>query len=208
MAAASRSTDTSKALVHKKCGAKSRSGGRCKLGAGHGTDHVGSGKCKFHGGSSPNGKIAAAKEAAQTLAIELDMEPHDALLWCVRSAAGQVQFLSYKVAALQDDKLLVEHLRERIAEEGSYVERSQHSELHAWVHAHQQALDRLAKFSKMAIDAGVAERHVRVAERYGEVIARLLDGVLGDLDLTPAQLKKASTVVPRHLTLLEGGAAA
>jgi hypothetical protein len=192
----------------RKCGAKTRSGGKCSLAAGQGTDHIGSGRCKFHGGATPNGKKAAAKEAALTMALELDMEPHDALLWCVRAAAGQVSFCSRRVAALTDDELLVEHLRERIAEEGSFVERSHHGGLHACIHAHQAALDRLARFSKMAVDAGVAERHVRIAERYGEVIAQLLDGVLGDLDLTPAQLKKAPGTVRRHLTMLEGGAQA
>lgn len=203
MAAATRSRPKTEA--RKDCGAKTRGGKLCKLKAGQGTDHVGSGRCKHHGGSTPNGKKAAAKEAALTLAGELDMEPHDALLWCVRAAAGQVAFFSRQVANIEESKLLVEHLRERIAEEGSFIERSQHSELHAWVHGHQAALDRLAKFSKMAIDAGVAERHVRVAERYGEVIARLLDGVLGDLELSAAQLKKSPTIVRKHLSLLEGG---
>lgn len=33
------------------CGAKTRSGGRCKHQAGFGTDHPGRGKCKLHGGN-------------------------------------------------------------------------------------------------------------------------------------------------------------
>lgn len=37
------------------CGAKNRSGQPCKRPAGWGTDHVGSGKCKLHGGSSLKG---------------------------------------------------------------------------------------------------------------------------------------------------------
>lgn len=35
-----------------KCGAKTRSGGKCGQPAGWGTHHVGEGKCKLHGGSS------------------------------------------------------------------------------------------------------------------------------------------------------------
>lgn len=35
-----------------KCGAKTRSGTPCKRPAGWGTDHVGSGRCKLHGGAS------------------------------------------------------------------------------------------------------------------------------------------------------------
>src|SRR3990167_9158749 len=35
------------------CGAKTRSGGPCRQRAGWGTDHVGAGRCKLHGGSNP-----------------------------------------------------------------------------------------------------------------------------------------------------------
>ena len=38
-----------------KCGAKTRAGGGhpCRRMAGHGTNHLGQGKCKYHGGCSP-----------------------------------------------------------------------------------------------------------------------------------------------------------
>lgn len=39
-------------MAKAKCGAKTRQGHPCKLPAGFGTDHVGSGKCKYHGGAS------------------------------------------------------------------------------------------------------------------------------------------------------------
>lgn len=41
----------------EKCGAKTRAGGGhpCKLVAGHGTGHKGTGRCKYHGGSVPSG---------------------------------------------------------------------------------------------------------------------------------------------------------
>jgi len=37
------------------CGAKTRAGTRCELRAGWGTDHVGEGRCKLHGGKTPRG---------------------------------------------------------------------------------------------------------------------------------------------------------
>ena len=40
-----------------KCGSKTRSGGKCKQRAGWGTDHIGDGKCKLHGGKSPGAPI-------------------------------------------------------------------------------------------------------------------------------------------------------
>lgn len=39
----------------KYCGAKTRSGGKCKRPAGWGTEHPGDGRCKLHGGASPRG---------------------------------------------------------------------------------------------------------------------------------------------------------
>lgn len=39
----------------KTCGAKTRGGYPCKLRAGHGTNHLGTGRCKFHGGASSGG---------------------------------------------------------------------------------------------------------------------------------------------------------
>jgi hypothetical protein len=35
-----------------QCGAKTRSGGQCKKQSGWGTDHVGEGRCKLHGGNA------------------------------------------------------------------------------------------------------------------------------------------------------------
>ena len=49
---------------YDNCGAKTRSGGKCQLKAGWGTDHVGEGKCKLHGGASkgpPKGNKNARK---------------------------------------------------------------------------------------------------------------------------------------------------
>ena len=70
------STNNPMRPVGDKCPAKSKqTGGPCGQAAGHGTDHVGFGLCKFHGGSSPGGrKQAEGLEAAwrQRLADEID----------------------------------------------------------------------------------------------------------------------------------------
>jgi len=62
--------------VGEHCEAKKKQGdGTCTKPAGWGTDHVGFGNCKLHGGASPNGKIHAEKEAVawrQRLADEMD----------------------------------------------------------------------------------------------------------------------------------------
>lgn len=43
-------------MENKTCDATTRTGEPCKRRAGWGTDHVGEGRCKQHGGASPSGK--------------------------------------------------------------------------------------------------------------------------------------------------------
>lgn len=51
---------------NRHCGAKNRAGQPCRLTKGQNTDHPGSGRCKLHGGRTPNGKKAAGAERART----------------------------------------------------------------------------------------------------------------------------------------------
>jgi len=211
--------------VAKKCGAKTRQGGKCKNPAGFKTDHPGSGKCAHHGGATPSGRIAAARETAQRLGLELQMEPHDALLLTVRRAAAWEAYCAAEVAKLTDDQVVIQHEKTRtehaprvewddeedeVARHGVVVttttERSTEAKLHLWLREHQRALDQLSRLAKTAIDAGVDERRVRILEQNAGELAQWLGGLLTDLGVksdvrTPA-------IVRRHLALLEGGRAA
>jgi hypothetical protein len=66
--------------------------------------------------------------------------------------------------------------------------------------------DRVARISKMALDAGVAERHIRVVENYGKELATFLRTVLYDdeLGLTSTQRALLPDLLRRHLPALEG----
>jgi hypothetical protein len=67
--------------------------------------------------------------------------------------------------------------------------------------------DRCAKFAKTALDAGIAERQVRLAERQGALIAEVLRAVMGDpeLGLTPEQRKAMPHAARRALALADTG---
>lgn len=197
------------------CGAhKRQTDGRCTRPAGWGTDHLGYGECKFHGGSTRAGRVKAAKLAgrieAQTMGAPMDIDPYDALQWCVRIAAGEVRYFTERVAALQRKALagpVVTTTHRRDSDgfaQREQVERP--AELNIWIRARQDALDRLAKFSKMAADAGVAERQVRLAEGHGEMLARFIGAVLDDLRLSERQLKRAPDSVRKHLAAIESTA--
>lgn len=71
--------------------------------------------------------------------------------------------------------------------------------------------DRVVRYAKVAHDMGIAEREVKLAEKQGELLASVIRGVLGDLELTEAQQGLAPAAIQRHLRAvaeLEAGGAA
>lgn len=198
------------------CGATLPSGKSCRRAAGRGTDHLGIGRCDRHGGDSPAGIKAAGVNAASILlrtpvmGSPVDMDPSSALLWCVAIAAGEVQYLSAKVAELDEEQLVgrpttIRHEQGR----GDRGYRDLHTreggpkELHLLIKERQKATDRLARFSKMALDAGVAERQVRVAEAQAGMLAALITGVMADIGATKEQMTLLERVLPSRLLALE-----
>lgn len=65
-----------------------------------------------------------------------------------------------------------------------------------------QWVDRAARVAKMALDAGIEERLVRLAEGQATLIVQTLRNVLAQLDLTPEQLAKAQQLAASEFRLL------
>jgi len=64
--------------IKSACGAKTRAGTPCTLRAGWGTDHVGEGRCKLHGGKSlrKHGRYSKVpSKAVREIIAELEAEP-------------------------------------------------------------------------------------------------------------------------------------
>lgn len=183
-------------LRHKhdnaRCGAKTRQGGRCTLASGWGTPHPGTGRCKWHGGSMPTHVKAAVKdEYRKLLGVELEINPFEAVMWCIKIRAGEVQWLSTQMTKLD----------EKAWTEDTLVGK----QFHLYARERQAAMSDLVKYSQVAISMGIAERYVRLAEVYGQTIAKLIDGILGDLELNEQQRADAPMVIRRHLLMIEGG---
>jgi hypothetical protein len=176
------------------CGAKKKNGGKCTLAAGWGTNHPGIGSCKLHGGSVPNHIKSAIKEEYRILfGSPMEINPLEALIWCIKVRAGEVKWLSDRMAEL-DEKHWIED---------TIVGK----QFHLYARERQKAMNDLARFSQQAISLGIAERAVKMAETYADLLARLIQGILGDLDLTPEQRAKAPGIVRKHLIAIDGGAA-
>lgn len=147
------------------CGAaRKHNQGECRRGAGWGTDHPGFGHCRNHGGSTPSGRTYAAKLAALASARadyggEVDADPLEALLYTVRRGSRLVAY--WQAAALKADT----------PEEFAFAAGQE-----------AKALADLSRWAKNAVDGGVAERQVLLAERFGETIVAAAEEALAALE--------------------------
>lgn len=197
----------------KLCGAKTRSGKPCKRGAGAGTERPGFGRCKLHGGATPSGKQAAAKERAVELAALLienapPTDPHEAILLCLASAMAEWRFWESQMRDMSAEEL-TDRPRSEVAagKNGVIKDLRSHEQYALAMRLRNDARDKARLYAKDAALMGVEERRVQIVEQIGGAIVQVLQGVLGDLRLTKDQLKRAPQIVHHHLQLLEGGRA-
>ena len=143
---------------HLLCGANKRDGSTCRAFAGQGTEHLGTGRCKFHGGSTRNHRKAAAVTEARREMVKLgvpipDIAPHDALLGLLRATSGHVAWLHAAVAQIDD---------------------LSNQEARVLVELYDSERDRLTRVAKACVEAGATDREVHVASSYADAIARAL----------------------------------
>jgi hypothetical protein len=176
--------------MSRTCEAKTRSGGTCGKPAGWGTPHK-TGRCSLHGGNTPTHRKAAQKqivrEAVDTYGLPRDVDPAAALLEEVHRTAGHVAWLATKVAELQEDDLTWGRIEEaeKNATEFPGTDTKIGARPNVWLDLYQRERAHLVRVSKTALDAGISERLVRLAEQQGallaEVIRRSADSLLAEL---------------------------
>jgi hypothetical protein len=119
-----------------------------------------------------------------TLGVAVDIEPHEALLAVLRLSSGHVAWLREELAGVEDLGL---------------------PEAQILIRLYGEERDRVGRLAKACLDAGVAERQVQLAERYGAVLAELLRAVFDDpeLALSGEQRQQLPRVLRQHLGRLE-----
>lgn len=173
-----------------RCGAKARAGRPCRKPAGAGTDHLGHGRCLHHAGSTPNGRIAAAREQAAAeaarLGVEIETDPHEALSEIVAIIGGQVQFLQSKVREIDEGEALSADA------------------LHPTIRALNSVLDQWQRAATAAANAGVEERRLELDEIIVERIGEAMRTALVAADLTVDQQAKVRVALSERLAELNG----
>lgn len=156
----------------------------CERPAGWGTEHPGAGPCRSH--RSRLGSGTGAWIVAHAFARALEITPWEGLLWAVRVAAGRVAFIEAKLGTADCDEDLQPDGR-----------------LAFWVRESKDERDRLARVSKLAIDAGVAERLVRQLELEAQLMLRATTLTLDELGLDEDVRSRALGIMSRNLLALE-----
>lgn len=177
--------------------------------AGHGTEHPGIGRCKRHGGSTPNHVASARKEIAKrhvaTYGLPTEIDPHAALLEELHRTAGHVAWLGLVIAAGELPAEESPTGRARTIKLDQDTIQGQTPSV--WLQLYHQERQHYLSVAKACIAAGIEERRVKLAEDQGQLVAELFRRVIEDPELAlPApQRALARTVVARHLRLLPPG---
>lgn len=175
--------------------------------------------CRSHGGALAvvrrRAEARVAVERARLMlpsfGLPADADPAEALLEEVGRTAGAVRWLQALIAERDPESLVwlqAETVEERV-EGGPVVAKTSAlrryaADLHPWVRAWHLERDHLVKACKAAIQCGIAERQVRLAEAQGALVASAVRAALGDPEwaLSSAQVDIGLRVVARHLRKL------
>lgn len=186
-----------------RCNAKRFGGtGLCRLKAGWGTEHVGVGCCKRHGGKTPTHNVGAQRELARravvTYGLPVEIDPQDALLQEVWRTYGHVLWLSDWIQQYDPESLVFGVVSEDSAKvrRGGAGKDSNGDEwrLHGlrkftaraapsvWLQEYQRERQHLARVCRDAIACGLAERQVKLAEEQGRQIAGVIQVFISSLE--------------------------
>lgn len=155
----------------------------CTQAAGRGTSHVGLGSCWLHGGTlegaikgvqMPGTRMRSenARRAAMdllTLAVPIEVDPIDALLGLVHESAGNVLFLGAQCAKLGLDVVGDVY---SLSRDGEPIATSE--DARAIVKLYNDERDRLARVSKLALDAGIEARRLKLEEDQAVMVATVV----------------------------------
>jgi len=188
-----------------KCKARSsRTGAPCKR-----RPMQGQQVCGTHGGKAPQNLAAAERRMAEIRALEAvdnfglsrEIDAKDALLEELYRTAGAVDWLHAQVLALPKEDITWGTTQEEHVGSGEWKGKNttKAAAVNVWVQLWQEERKHLVAVSKAAISAGIEERRVLLAEQQGALLASVIKGILGDLQLTPAQAAAAPRIVADRL---------
>jgi hypothetical protein len=185
-------------------------GRRCMSPPGKGTTHEGIGTCVAHGGARGIGRAMGAWLMAHRYAQELDVTPWEALLKVVRITAGKLAYVEEVIGRATSDeeiegRVVVEDMPTAVGPDGD-VQTGKN--LTWWVEQSYEERKLLARVSKMAVDAGVAQLLISQEIQQGQAMAAMLVRTLSALEeagLSAEMLEVARNTMRSEILALEAG---
>lgn len=133
----------------------------------------------------------------------IDTSPIEALLDEVSRTAGHVAWLAQRIGQFNVP------LRLEVVDPETKVKSLMTAgippEVEGWLRAYMSERMQLVRTAKAALDAGVNERLVQIAEHQGAKLADAVETILTQLGLNEAQKALVPTVVPQVLRQLTAG---
>lgn len=175
-------------MTWRMCGAKTRTGGQCRMAAMHGQP-----RCRLHGGLTPKNIRAAQRRMAVEKATKVisreNLAPVDDPIRALRELAAEAmavkRYFGERVNAL-------EQLR---------YQSGAGEQVRGELLLYGQAFDRAAKLCESLARLNLDERNVRLDEVRIALLVAALDRVLSDpaLGLNPAQREVAAVLLVKAL---------
>lgn len=150
--------------------------------------------CRLHGGKAKQVQKAAKKRLEENklrdmlerrLGEPIEVDPVTAILGRIHAKAAEVAWLRNQVQLLSADEDLVWGTTKVREDPTGGVETTEEPYVNLWLKLYHEAEKQLVWFSKMALDAGVDERRVRMEEAAASqlvLFANLLAEKLGIKD--------------------------
>jgi len=197
----------------------------CAARAGHGTNHVGWGRCNRHGGSTRNHVIAAEVKMAEAAASKLDLtittDPVSALLDELNRRFRWVAFLESLVMALPTHPEEDEFVPPEGERKGYYVRGAPglygriyavsglptgEAKPHILVEMYERERQQLVRVAGECVKANVSQRVMDLAETQAKQVADVLSDFAKRLGLDPTapEVREAGGSA---LRLISGGSA-
>ena len=178
---------TPKTTNHQHCNVKKRNGKHCKQPAGWGTNHVGYGACKLHGGALPSSVRSAARKK---LTAEIDGQLHTETIQPIHDPAKQIQLVVGEQVAFLN---LARAKLETITDQWEYQNPiSGTEEIRAAIHVYERALERaekgLANLIRLGIETKIARSQQLTAAANIAWATTLIQNARNHPDTDPNQL--------------------
>lgn len=181
-----------------RCSARLRqSDGNCRKEAGWGTDHLGEGSCRLHGGSTPTvsrgAKLRQAEREGAELLARLNVP-------AVTDPLSELAKLAGQVIAWRDSMADQVNKLTTLGYENDKTGEQLRTDVALFERAMDRCINVLGTIARLKID----ERLVRIEQQRVDLVADALAATLTDLGLDPDARQQATAGLVRRLRLATG----